>query len=94
VLLATLSKAYTFYRFDPKDIIASGQTVWGIFDAGLFFDPKGAGEPKKHITLEMVIRWRLKDNKIIEHQAFFDTASLLVQQGTSLLSVMQPKVKL
>jgi EAL domain-containing protein (putative c-di-GMP-specific phosphodiesterase class I) len=57
---------------------------------GVFFDPKGANEPKRNIALEMAIRWRLKDSKIIEHQAFFDTASLLVQQGKSLLSIMQP----
>jgi hypothetical protein len=31
----------------------------------------------------MAIRWRLKDGKIIEHQGFFDTASLLIQQGQS-----------
>jgi len=30
----------------------------------------------------MAIRWQLKDGKIIEHQAFFDTAYLLmVQRG-------------
>jgi ketosteroid isomerase-like protein len=93
LVLGNLSKAYTFYRFNPKEIIASGETVWGIFDVGLHFDPKGVSEPKKHVALEMAIRWRLKDGKIIEHQAFFDTASLLVQQGTSLLSLVQAQVK-
>jgi ketosteroid isomerase-like protein len=94
VLLANLSKVYTFYRFDPKDIISSGETLWGHFDVGFFYDQKGAAEPKKHIALEMAIRWRLRDGKIIEHQAFFDTASLLVQQGTSLQSmIVQPKAK-
>ena len=91
LLLGSLSKTYTFYRFDPKEIIASGQSVWGMFDVGLHFDQKGSGEPKKHVTLEMAIRWRLKDGKIIEHQAFFDTASLLVQQGVSLLSMQVKK---
>jgi len=82
LILATLSNDYTFYRFHPKEIISAGDVVWGHFDVGLFFDPKGAGEPKKHITLEMAIRWRLKDGMIIEHQGFFDTASLLIQQGS------------
>ena len=91
LILGNLSKTYTFYRFEPKEIIASGQIVWGIFDVGLHFDPKGTGEPKKHVALEMAIRWRLKDGKIIEHQAFFDTASLLVQQGVSLLSMQVKK---
>jgi ketosteroid isomerase-like protein len=90
VILATLSKDYTFYRFHPKEVLATGDIVWGHFDVGLFFDPKGEGEPKRHITLEMAIRWRLKDGKIIEHQGFFDTASLLVQQGKSSKSTAQP----
>ena len=81
-ILSILSQNYTFYRFHPKEVIATGDVVWGHFDVGLFFDPKGEGKPKKHITLEMAIRWRLKDGKIIEHQGFFDTASLLIQQGT------------
>jgi ketosteroid isomerase-like protein len=93
LILGNLSKTYTFYRCDPKEIIASGQTVWGIFDVGLHFDQKGSGEPKKHVALEMAIRWRLKDGKIIEHQAFFDTASLLVQQGVPPLPMAQPQVK-
>jgi ketosteroid isomerase-like protein len=90
VILANLAKDYTFYRFHPKEIISSGDVVWGHFDVGLFFDPKGAGEPKKHITLEMAVRWRLKDGKIIEHQGFFDTASLLIQQGKRVTANAQP----
>jgi ketosteroid isomerase-like protein len=83
-ILASLSKDYTLYRFHPKEIISSGNIVWGHFDVGLYFDPKGASEPRKHVRLEMAIRWRLQDGKIIEHQAFFDTASLLIQQGTEV----------
>ncbi len=86
-ILATLSNAYTFYCFQPKEIISSGETVWGHFDVGLYYEPKDADQPKRHITLEMAIRWRLKDGKIIEHQGFFDTASLLVQQGATLMSI-------
>ena len=84
LILATRSNDCTFYRFYPKEVIANGDIAWGHFDVGLFFDPKSAGELKRHITLEMAIRWRLKDDKIIEHQSFFDTNSLLVQQGKEL----------
>lgn len=93
VILANLSKAYKFYRFEAKDIVASGDTVWGHFDVGCFFDANRADEPEKNIALEMAIRWTLKDGKIVEHQSFFDTASLLVQQGTSLLSLAQLQAK-
>ena len=44
-------------------------------------DPVGKSDQNKAIELEVVIRWRLRDGKIIEHQSFFDTASLLIQQG-------------
>lgn len=93
VILANLSKAYKFYRFEAKDIVACGDTVWGHFDVGFFFDANRADEPEKNIALEMAIRWKLKDGKIVEHQSFFDTASLLVQQGTSLLSLAQLQAK-
>lgn len=86
VILSHISKEYTFHRFHPKEIISSGDVVWGHFDVGVFYDPKGAVTPRKYICLEMAIRWRLKDGKIIEHQAFFDTASLLAQQGARLKS--------
>ena len=78
--LTDLFQNYTFHRFEPIEIIASGDIVWGHFDVVLSFDPKGSGIVSKHVDLEIVIRWRLKDGKIIEHQSFFDTASLLIQQ--------------
>lgn len=93
IVLAQLAKTYTFYRFDPKEIVECGDIVWGIFDVGLFFGPKGTDEPKKPITLEFALRWKFRDGKLIEHQAFFDTASLLIQQGTSLLAVVEAERK-
>jgi ketosteroid isomerase-like protein len=72
---------YTFRFFKPREIIARGDVVWGLFDAEMDYQPLGQNLPPKAIRLEIAIRWRLKDGKIIEHQAFFDTASLLAQQG-------------
>jgi ketosteroid isomerase-like protein len=80
-VLSKISMDYTFHHLKPIEILAGGDVVWGHFDAGLSFDPKGKCGPAKTINLEMAIRWRLKDGKIIEHQAFWDTASLLIQQG-------------
>ena len=83
-VLATISKDYTFFRLEPKEIIASGDVVWGYFDAGLFYDAKGTGTARRSVEIEMAIRWHLKDGKVIEHKAFFDTAELLRQQGVNL----------
>lgn len=80
-VLGAFSRVYHFYQFRPKDIVASGDVVWGHFDVCLFFDPKSEGEAKRHATLDMAFRWKLKDGKIIEHQAFFDTAYLAQRQA-------------
>ena len=71
---------YTILRFHPREIIARGDTAWGLFDAQFGYQP-GPDMARKAVDLEIAIRWRLKDGKIIEHQAFFDTANLLVQTG-------------
>lgn len=80
-LLSIISKDYTFEHMKPKEIVASGDVIWGLFDVGLRYDAKGKGVVPAIVALDMAIRWRLKDNKIIEHQAFFDTALLLAHQA-------------
>ena len=81
-VLSSISKDYTFLHMKPKEVLAVGDVVWGHFDVGLRYDAKGKASEPKTIQLDMVLRWQLKDGKIIEHQAFFDTAHLLmVQRG-------------
>jgi len=89
-LLASFSLNYTFHRLVPKEIVAIGDVVWGHFEVALSFDPKGSGVVSKNVDLEMAIRWRLKNGKIIEHQSFFDTASLLIQQSYFARSTLRP----
>jgi ketosteroid isomerase-like protein len=84
--LYQITMDYTVRHMWPKEILASGNVVWGLFDVELDYDTKGVDpvgkcEDIRSVELEMAIRWRLKDGKIIEHQSFFDTASLLIQQG-------------
>jgi len=81
-VLSNISKDYTFLHVRAKEVLAIGDVVWGHFDVGLRYDAKGRASETKIVQLDMAIRWRLKDGKIIEHQAFFDTAHLLmVQRG-------------
>ena len=80
-VLSNISKDYTFHHMKPKEIVASGDVVWGCFDAAVRYDAKGTAAKTAFVELEIAIRWRLKDGKIIEHQAFFDTAHLLMQQN-------------
>ena len=79
-VLAKIANRYTFLRFEPKEIVEQGDLVWGLFDTKLSYRPPH-GKPPKKLAIEIAIRWKLRDGKIIEHQAFFDTASMLVQQG-------------
>jgi EAL domain-containing protein (putative c-di-GMP-specific phosphodiesterase class I) len=62
------------------EIVESGEIVWGIFDAIIEYLPtvreRGQAEA---ISFQCAIRWRVQDGKILEHQAFFDTAA--VQRG-------------
>ncbi|MDR3485285.1 MAG: nuclear transport factor 2 family protein [Bradyrhizobium sp.] len=76
-----ISSEYIFRRLDPKEIVAKGDVVWGLFDAEIKYQPVGNKHTYDDIQLEFAIRWRIKDGKIIEHQAFFDTAALLAQRG-------------
>jgi hypothetical protein len=67
----------------PKEVVAARDVVWGLFDVGLCYDAKRTSGQATNIKLDMAIRWQIKDGKIIEHQAFFDTAHLVVQQALS-----------
>jgi len=79
-VLSHISKDYTFHRMKPREITAAGDVVWGLFDVEVRYDAKGKSAEAKNIALDIAIRWRLKDGKIIEHQAFLDTAYLMMQQ--------------
>ena len=73
-LLATL---YVFQRFEPREIITSGEVVWGLFDIEGEYRPTS-----KSVKLVAAVRWQVRNDMILEHQGFFDTISLLKQQGS------------
>jgi len=78
--LANISKDYIFNYMKPKEIVASGNVVWGYFDTAVTYYAGGARKNSKPIQLDMAIRWRLKGGKIIEHSTFFDSAHLAMEQ--------------
>jgi len=73
---ALLFSRYHFTRFVPKTLTARDDQVWGLFEAEALHRPSG-----KYVKSDISIRWTVKDGKITEHQGFFDTASVLMQQG-------------
>jgi ketosteroid isomerase-like protein len=80
-VVSNIAKDYTFHRMTPMEIVEGPDVVWGLFDTTLSYDPKGRDAAPRTMQMEWVLHWRLKDGKIIEHQAFFDTAYLLMQQS-------------
>ncbi len=76
-VLATIAADYHFRRFKPVEIVESGEIVWGIFDAVIEHLPTVRKRLNaKAIAFKCAIRWRVRDGKILEHQAFFDTAAV------------------
>jgi|SRR6185503_20398283 len=73
---ALMSSRYHFTRFAPKIVTASGDQVWGVFDAEALHQPSG-----KYVRFDISLRWTVKNGKVTEHQCFFDTAGVLMQQG-------------
>jgi ketosteroid isomerase-like protein len=67
--LSQMATALTFVRFEPKEIVASGDVIWGLFDTA--FVPTGKDQPVEYPT---ALRFRLRNGRIVEVHAFFDTA--------------------
>ena len=74
--IALHASRYHLTRFHPKTLTAKGDQVWGLFEIKALYLPTG-----KTVASECAICWTVKDGRITEHQAVFDTASVLMQQG-------------
>ena len=67
---------YHFARLKPLTVTATGDEVWGLFDAEALHRPSG-----RYVRSLVSVYWLMKDGRIAEHQGFFDTAGVLIQQG-------------
>jgi ketosteroid isomerase-like protein len=81
---AQIASTYLFRRFQPKEIVSNDGIAWGLFDVEVEHRPTG-----KIIEMEIALRWHVQNDMLREHQAFFDTADLLMQQGQPV----QPQAK-
>ena len=73
---ALLFSDYHLARLNPRTVTAKGEEVWGMFDAEALHRPSG-----RYVQFDLSLYWRMKDGQIAEQQCFFDTASVLIQQG-------------
>ena len=73
---ALLFSDYHLARLNPRTVTAKGTEVWGMFDAEALHRSSG-----RYVRFDISLYWRMKDGQIAEQQCFFDTASVLMQQG-------------
>jgi ketosteroid isomerase-like protein len=73
---ALLFSRYHFVRFEPMTVTTKDDQAWGVFAAEARHHPSGC-----YVKADISIRWTVKGDKILEHQCFFDTAGVLIQQG-------------
>ncbi len=73
---ALLFSRYSFITFEPKSVLTSDDQVWGLFAFEARHIPTG-----RIVRSDLSMRWTIQAGKIIEHQGFFDTAGVLMQQG-------------
>jgi ketosteroid isomerase-like protein len=74
--IALVFSQYTFVRFQPTAIVTQGDIVLGQFEVEAFHQRSG-----KTVKTAMSIRWTVRRGMIMAHEGFFDTASVLLQQG-------------
>ena len=73
---ALFASRYHFVRLEAKAILGKGEIVHGLYEAEIHHRPSD-----KTVKVDIAIRWVVRDGRIVEHQGFFDTASVLIQQG-------------
>jgi ketosteroid isomerase-like protein len=73
---ALLFSDYHLVRLKPRTVTATGEEVWGMFDAEALHRSSG-----RYVQFDISLHWRMTDGQIAEQQCFFDTASVLIQQG-------------
>jgi ketosteroid isomerase-like protein len=74
--VALIFSQYHFVRFQPTAIVTQGDMVLGQFEVEAFHQRSG-----KTVQTGMSIRWTVRSRKIVAHESFFDTATVLLQQG-------------
>jgi len=67
---------YHFIHFDPTLIVTQGELVMGQFEIEARHQ-----RTNKIVQADISIRWTVRNRQIVEHQGFFDTAGVLMQQG-------------
>lgn len=72
--VAIIASEYSIQRYDVKELVGEGATVWAFSEASYVH----GGKPLRFNT---ATRWVFRGGKIVEFHGFFDTARVLADQG-------------
>lgn len=80
-LVSEVETDYVLRSLTTREIVSKDDVTWGLFWVDMVYKPTLA-----QVSFDFVIRWRVQDGKVIEHQGFIDTAALLLHEQSGLLS--------
>ena len=71
---------YVIRSINPKEIVAKDDVVWSLYWVDLLYRPTLA-----QLCFDCAVRWRFEGEKIVERQAFTDTATMMIREQSGLL---------
>lgn len=80
-LVSEVETDYVLRSLTTREVISKDDVTWGLFWVDMVYKPTLA-----QVSFDFVIRWRVQDGKVVEHQGFIDTAALLLHEQSGLLS--------
>jgi len=75
-LLAKVSAEYAFHRYEIDEISETGNDIWAICEVVAHHRPTD-----RNVTGRIIFHMVFRDGKLASYEGFFDTASVLQQQG-------------
>jgi ketosteroid isomerase-like protein len=73
---ALIAAEYAVQSYKVKELVAEGEVVWALSEAAYIHN-----ETSMPINITSVTRWLFRDGRVVEFHGFFDSASVLAQQG-------------
>lgn len=74
--MAKIATIYSLNGYEIAELIAEGDVVW--MTANLDFTHRKSGA---RLQFQLVSRWEFKDGKVLKLTEYFDSASVLLQEG-------------
>ncbi len=74
--MAKIATIYSLNAYDVVEIVGEGDVVWMTADLDFTHRRSGA-----RLRFQLVSRWQFQDGKVLKLTEYFDSASVLLQEG-------------